>query len=578
MLVRRMVEVLPDLKRVFWISVTYSLLIEVLKLAPPFLLKSAIDTLLLPDAEFIWLLAILGGVLAASMLVTMVEERFMTFAALSTFGMEVNLLQRLHQKLMSLGMRFHERHPSGELEHTTKHGARQFRELVWFFQERFIGALIQILLTCGVLITIDLGSGLIYVAFMPVVIWMVHQSSARLQPFRKRYHEAFRESSWTLSQSLRNIRTVKDFVQEKREIETYRAQLDTYESLAAKRQTFERTGARGTDLLLNVARVSLLAYAVFRVKQGAISPGTLVLFMTLSEKVVASLFRLGRLYNYLGDSRMAVLQMLDLFTHQPDIRDPAAAIAAPSLDGTIEFEHASFAYAGSETKAVDRIQLRVPARSTVALVGRSGAGKTTLVKLLLRQYDVTEGAIRVDGVDIRDYKFDEYRRNLAVVSQDVEIFDRTIRDNIAYGVKAFDEEELTAAARAAYAHDFIMRLPDGYDTRVGERGFKLSGGQRQRIGIARALLLKPSILIFDEATSSLDTESEQLIQQALTGLGQDHTLVIVAHRLSTIRHASWVVVLDDGKVIEANTHDNLMQQQSVFKYMQDLQSEGALRA
>ena len=573
-----MVEVLPGLRRVFWVSLFFSLLIELLKLAPPFLLKEAIDVLLVPDAQFVWLLVILGGVLLASMAVTLVEERFSVYSVNATFKIEVTLLRRLHQKLVSLGMRFHENHPSGELEHTVKQGARQFRELVWFFQERFVGAALQIALTCGVLLLVDPGCGLIYIAFMPLVIWMVQRNSSRLQPFRRRYHEAFRQSSWTLSQSLRNVRTVKDFVQEDAEMATYQSQLGHYESLAAERQSFERTGARGTDFLLNVARVALLSYAVFRVHQGAISPGTLVLFMTLSEKVVASLFRLGRLYDYLGDARMAVLQMLDLFKHHPDFADTPGSKAVAKLDGTIDFRNVSFVYDGTARAALQAVDLHVPARSTVALVGRSGAGKTTVVKMLLRHYDVTDGAVQVDGMDIRGLRIGDYRRNIAVVSQDVEIFDRTIRENIAYGDREADDAEVIQAARSAYAHEFIERLPQGYDTRVGERGFKLSGGQRQRIGIARALLLKPSILIFDEATSSLDTESERLIQQALTELGEEHTLVIVAHRLSTIRNADWVVVLDDGQVVEADTHDNLMNQQGAFRYMQALQSEGALRA
>ena len=578
MLVRRMLEVLPGLRRVFWVSVSVSLLVELLKLAPPFLLKVAIDVLLLPDSQLLWLLVILGGVLGASMAVTLVEERYITYTVSNAFRIEVTLLKRLHEKLLSLGIDFHESHPSGELEHTVKQGSRQFRELVWFFQERFIGAALQIVLTCAVLLMLDPGSGLIYLAFMPVVIWLIQRSSTRLQSYRKRYHEAFRRSSWTLSQSLRNVRTVKDYVQEPSEIGTYQKQLSDYEALAADRQSAERDGTRGADFLLSLARVSLLAYAVYRVQSGAISPGTLVLFMTLSEKVVASLFRLGRLYFYLGDARLAVTQMLDLFTHEPDFEDRTNAKAVNRLTGNIELCNVGFTYAESPTAALSNINLCVSAGSTVAFVGRSGAGKTTIVKLLLRHYDVTQGVLKVDGHDIRDYPVADYRRNIAVVSQDVEIFDRTVRENIAYGRPDADDADVIAAAQSAYADGFIECLPDGYDTRVGERGFKLSGGQRQRIGIARALLLKPSILIFDEATSSLDTESEQLIQRALTDLGRAHTLVIVAHRLSTIRNADWVVVLDGGQVVEADTHDNLMGQKSMFRYMQTLQNEGALRA
>ena len=573
-----MLEVLPSLRRVFWVAVMYALLIEIFKLTPPYLLKLAIDHLLGPQASLATLMFLLGGVLVVSMLVTLLEERSTRYSVSTSFEIEVTLLQRVHAKLMSLGMRFHEGHPSGELEHTAKQGARQFRELVWFFQDRFIGAFMQISLTCAVLLTVDPGSGLIYIAFMPAAIWMVNYSSAKLQPYRQRYHSAFRKSSWTLSQTLRNIRTVKDFVQEEREAATYQRELESYRALADERMAYEHINARSKDILLNVARVSLLSYAVYRVYSGAITAGTLVLFVTLSEKVVASIFRLGRLYDYLGDSRLAVLQMLDLFQFEPDFTDSESSKPVRRLEGKIEFSGVRFAYSDEHAPVLRDVDLSIPARSTVALVGRSGAGKTTLIKLLLRHYDVSAGVLKVDDEDIRNYRIADYRRNIAVVSQDVEIFDRTVRENITYGLQDVTDEELFYATRSAYAHEFIQKLPEGYDTRVGERGFKLSGGQRQRIGIARALVLKPAILIFDEATASLDTESEQLIQKALSELVDHHTLVIVAHRLSTIRNADWVVVLDNGAVLESGTHDQLMEQKGAFRYMQTLQNEGALRA
>ena len=578
MLVRRMLEHMPVLKHVLWVSLVYAFGIEILKLIPPYLLKLVIDHLLVPDPGFNVLWGLLAGVFFASAFVTFLEARFMLYSISNSFGMEVSLLERLHKKLMCLDISFHESHPSGEIEHIVKQGARQFRELVWFFQERFLGAFLQIILTCGVLLSIDYGSGLIYLVFMPMVIWLVHQGSVRLQPYRKKYHAAFKQASWTLSQGLRNVRTVKDFVQEDTESTTFKKQLSEYKHLADQRMSFERSGAWGQDTVLNLARVSLISYAVYRVHTGYISAGTLVLFITLSEKVVASLFRLGRLYDYLGDARMIVGQMLDLFAYEPKIVNLNDQVVTPKLQGGIRLRRVCFGYSAHENPVLKDIDLYVPARSTVALVGRSGAGKTTLIKLLLRHYDVTGGVLEVDDTDIKNFKVAEYRRNIAVVSQDVEIFDRTIHENICYGLPDVDEETVIQAAKSAYAHDFIRDLPDGYDTRVGERGFKLSGGQRQRIGIARALLLKPAILIFDEATSSLDSESEQLIQQALSQLGQQHTLVIVAHRLSTIRGADQVVVLEDGRIIESGTHEALMKQQGAFSHMQALQSEGMLRA
>ncbi|MBX2811740.1 MAG: ABC transporter ATP-binding protein/permease [Myxococcales bacterium] len=569
---------MPDLKRVFGISFGICLLLECLKLTPPYLLKLAVDQLLVPEATLGGLFLPLLGVLIASVLVTYLEQGYFEFLLDGGFRIESSLLKQLHEKLLSLGIRFHEENPSGELEHTLKTGAERFRDLIWFTQERFLGALLQVSLTCLVLLFLDPGAGLIYLLFIPLVIYMNLKASVRLQPYRRTYHDALKNASWTLSQSLRNIRTVKDFVQENAEMLTLRGQLDTYYELAVQRTHFERANSRLQQHVLSFARISLLSFAVYRVHTGAISPGTLVMFITLSEKVIASIFRLGRLYDHLGDARMSVLQMLELFEHEPDFVDASDARSVGRLHGQIQFQDVTFCYPGTVESVVKNIQLDIPSRSTVALVGRSGAGKTTLVKLLLRHYDVKLGSILVDGVDIRRYKIANYRKNIAVVSQDVEVFDRTIRENICYGNDMATEEDVIQAAQSAYAHEFITRLPQGYHTRVGERGFKLSGGQRQRLGIARALLLRPAILIFDEATSSLDTESEQLIQKALLELGANHTLVVVAHRLSTIRSADWVVVLDKGQVVEAGQHDILMSQQGIFRHMQNLQTEGSLRA
>jgi ABC-type multidrug transport system fused ATPase/permease subunit len=303
--------------------------------------------------------------------------------------------------------------------------------------------------------------------------------------------------------------------------------------------------------------------------------GTLVFFATLSEKVVASLYRLGRLYSHLGDSMEAIRQFTELFQEESDIVDLPDAMPCSRLEGKLEFSNVSFSYNAGKN-ALSGVNLVIQPRRVLALVGRSGSGKTTIAKLICRHYDVTAGAILADGTDIRKFKIADYRRQIAVVSQDIEIFDADLWSNIAYGIDA-TKEQIQEAARVANAEEFIRALPDGYDTRVGERGVKLSGGQRQRVGIARALIMKPAVMIFDEATSSLDTESERLIQDSLRKIMREQTMIIIAHRFSTLEFADMVVVLEDGRIIESGPPRELLHSEGVFARMRKLQELGEIR-
>lgn len=272
-----------------------------------------------------------------------------------------------------------------------------------------------------------------------------------------------------------------------------------------------------------------------------------------------------------------VLDVLDQEGEFP-VRSDAIVLQRETTRGAVSLRGVSFAYPNTETSVLQRIDLEVQPGETVALVGRSGAGKTTLTNLIARFYDPTEGSILVDGHDLRDVEPQSYRRLLGIVEQDVFLFDGTIAENIAYARKHASEEELIAAARAAAAHDFISALPAGYETWIGERGFKLSGGQRQRIAIARAILADPKILILDEATSNLDSESERLIQQSLSKLLRGRTAFVIAHRLSTIRGADKIVVIEGGRIVQVGTHETLLEQPGRYREMILLQTAPELVA
>lgn len=569
-------RLLPELKATVLKALVFVAAIECGKLMPPYLLKNVIDALSTKATPLEHVLALVGGILAVSVVVTWIEGRYGVFVARYCFKVETDILASAHAKLMELGMAYHEAHPSGDQAQLLNKGASRLRELMWFTFDQFFGASVQLVFTAVVLVWVEPACGMLFLGFLPFVLYRVHRAGQRLQPHRERYHAVFRQASWDMSQSLTNVRTVMDFVQEKREQGHYQGLLDRYLQLGLERIRVENIEHRYRDWVLGLGRFAVLFYAVYLVYNGAMTTGALFLFATLSEKVVSSLFRLGRLHSYLGDSVEAVAQLTAIFEAEPCVTDGAHTRPGSPLAGAIALSQVRFAYRPGQD-VLRGISLTIAPRSVIAIVGRSGAGKTSLIKLLCRHYDVTGGGIYMDGVDIRDYPLAELRRQVAVVSQDIQLFDTTVASNIAYGLPA-ELSDIRRAARSANADDFIMALPDGYQTHVGERGLRLSGGQRQRIGIARALLMRPAILIFDEATSSLDTESERLIQEALSRIAHQQTMILIAHRLSTIEAADRVIVMQDGSVVEAGSPAELIHRGGVFARMRRMQALGELRA
>jgi len=282
------------------------------------------------------------------------------------------------------------------------------------------------------------------------------------------------------------------------------------------------------------------------------------------------------LYDRIQDSSTSVVRLQEVLQQPVEIQNSPHAFEVGKLKGEVEFRGVSYAYGADSQEVLKEINFVVPAGKTLALVGPSGSGKTTIVKLLYRFADIQTGQILIDGRDLKKYDLFSYRRNLAIVLQDSEIFNASIGDNIAYGNPEASQQEIVKAARIANAEEFILKLPEKYRTVVGERGVKLSGGQKQRVGIARAVLIDPRILILDEATSSLDSESEKHIQEAMRLVSQKRTTIIIAHRLSTVRCADLIVVLDQGKVVEMGDHQSLLRKNGLYHRLYSLQMQGEL--
>ncbi|MFQ5356429.1 MAG: lipid A export permease/ATP-binding protein MsbA [Mariprofundaceae bacterium] len=327
------------------------------------------------------------------------------------------------------------------------------------------------------------------------------------------------------------------------------------------------------ELLAGCGIAAVLFYGGLRVASGETTPGTLMSFLAALIMLYEPVKRLSRANNDIQQGLAAAKRIFNVLDEKPAIIDNSDALNMEQFSQAIEFRQVGMRYEGAERDVLCGINLHVAAGEVVALVGRSGAGKTTLANLVPRFIDVSSGAVMLDGKDVRQFSQKSLRQNIAVVTQEVILFNDTVRNNLAYGQGHSDPEKLELAARAANAHDFIVNLPQGYDTLIGERGAILSGGQRQRLSLARALLKDAPILILDEATSSLDTESERLVQQAINRLMEGRTVLVIAHRLSTIRHADRIVVLDNGEVEAMGSHDDLLAHDGLYAELYHMQFE-----
>ncbi|MEE2680939.1 MAG: ABC transporter ATP-binding protein [Planctomycetota bacterium] len=436
-------------------------------------------------------------------------------------------------------------------------------------------AIIQLLGSLLILAWVDWRLLVGAIALFPM-IWYTHRTwIGRIRPMYRDIRLQRQEIDSHATESFGGMRVVRGFARTRSESTRF----TTGNHLMIRKELYVWWWARGVELawslLIPLASAALLWFGGVQVLDGSITTGDLVMFLAYLAMLFGPIEVLANSATMFQTNLAGLDRVLDIIDEEREFPDPpdAREIGPAEVRGHITMEDVSFSYPGSEEGALEDVGFEVPPGSVVALVGRSGAGKTTCCNLVARFYDPERGRILLDGRDIRTITLESYRRLLGIVEQDVFLFDGTIRSNIAYGKRGARDEEVREAARLAAAVEFIDSLPEGWDTVIGERGFKLSGGQRQRLAIARAILADPKILILDEATSNLDTENEKFIQQGLAELMKGRTSFVIAHRLSTIMHADLIVVLENGRVIETGHHDELMERSGPYRKMVILQSE-----
>ena len=426
----------------------------------------------------------------------------------------------------------------------------------------FLTDVLMIVMTAVILFSINPLLAVVTLVPLPFIAWMIHVVRDRLRTGFEKIDRVWSEVTNVLADTIPGIRVVKAFAQEKREADRFHAanayNLQVNDKLNKTWSLFTPS----VSLLTEIGLLVVWGFGIWQVARGRITVGVLTAFIAYIGRFYTRLDSMSRIVSVTQKAAAGAKRIFDILDHVSNVPEPLNPVKVERPSGRIELAGVGFRY-GSRAVIRD-LDLVIQPGEMIGLVGHSGSGKSTLVNLICRFYDVTDGAIKVDGTDIRRFAVADYRRHVGLVLQEPFLFFGTIAQNIAYGKPEATREEIVAAARAAHAHDFILRLPHGYDSLVGERGQGLSGGERQRISIARALLIDPRILILDEATSAVDTETEKEIQKALDNLVKGRTTIAIAHRLSTLRKADRLVVMDRGEVVEVGPHDVLMEKQGAY--------------
>jgi len=426
----------------------------------------------------------------------------------------------------------------------------------------FANDVLMIVMTAAILISINPLLAVVTLVPLPFIAWMIHVVRDRLRTGFEKIDRVWSEVTNVLADTIPGIRVVKAFAQERREADRFRTanayNLQVNDKLNRTWSVFTPT----VSLLTEIGLLVVWGFGIWQVARGSITVGVLTAFIAYIGRFYTRMDSMSRIVSVTQKAAAGAKRIFDILDHVSNVPEPVNPVKVERVQGRIEMSGLGFRY-GSRA-VIHNLDLVIEPGEMIGLVGHSGSGKSTLVNLICRFYDVTDGAIKVDGTDIRRFAVADYRRHVGLVLQEPFLFFGTIAQNIAYGKPDATRAEVVAAARAAHAHDFILRLPHGYDSLVGERGQGLSGGERQRISIARALLIDPRILILDEATSAVDTETEKEIQKALDNLVQGRTTIAIAHRLSTLRKADRLVVMDRGEVVEVGPHDALMAKQGAY--------------
>ncbi|PJE64312.1 MAG: hypothetical protein COU90_02575 [Candidatus Ryanbacteria bacterium CG10_big_fil_rev_8_21_14_0_10_43_42] len=573
-----LLKIIPYLLAYKW-RVVFSLMLivagRVFSVANPYVIKKLIDMLVdgaLPNLSFIIGLIILFFIFRWGTDITGGIKDYI-FAKVEV-GVKRRIPLDVFEHLLSLPLDFHADQATGGVARKIARGTNSLSSLSFFFTGNILPTIIEILFILGIfLFTFPISFSIVFAVFVAVYIVYTVRITDRRQVLLIEANKRDDAGSEKSVDALLNFETVKYFTNEEFEIRRYDTALGKWAEVAVESTKKGANLNMGQGFIITAGLTVLLALATREFMQGAATIGDFVLITSYLNRIAIPMSFLGALYRRIKEGLADIDAMFRLFDTENTITDKIDAHPLIINEGRVEFRDVVFGY-NTNRKILRGISIDMPAKKSIALVGYSGSGKSTISKLLLRLYDVLEGGIYIDGVDIRDVTQKSLREAVGVVAQDTILFNDTIGNNIAYGRPDATEEEIQSAAKIAHIHEFIETLPEQYNTRVGERGVKLSGGEKQRVAIARMLLKDPPILLFDEATASLDSKSERLIQDSIAALSHEgRTTIVIAHRLSTIVDFDKIVVMADGAVIEQGTHKELLQECGAYQRLWSTQNK-----
>jgi ABC-type multidrug transport system fused ATPase/permease subunit len=474
-----------------------------------------------------------------------------------------DLRNAIHRKLAALSFSYHDRTETGQILSRAIQDVDRIRFVTGRAFLRLVDGGVLLLGTGAVLLWMSPRLALLALCTVPLLAWRALYFGRRLRPLSLQIQQQLAVLTTRLEQNLRGARVVKAFAQEDNEIARFDRENARWFDLSIRAARLEAVNTPLLDWIANVGLVFIIGYGGFLTIRGQLTLGELVAFSTYLGQLVQPVRRLGMIIPALALASASGERVFEILDAVSEVREEPGATPLPRIEGHVRFEHVSFAYFGRE-RVLDDVSLEAQPGQVIALLGATGSGKSTIINLIPRFYDPTAGRITIDGHDIRGVTLNSLRDQVGIVLQETTLFASTLRENIAFGRPGASAEEVCAAACAAQADEFIRAMPQGYETHVGERGATLSGGQRQRIAIARALLLDPRILILDDATSSVDTETEGLIQMALQRLMVGRTSFVIAQRLSTLRLADCILVLDKGRIVARGTHAELLRTSGLY--------------
>ncbi|MFO7169672.1 MAG: ABC transporter ATP-binding protein [Chloroflexota bacterium] len=510
---------------------------------------------------------LLGGSVAALLGLTVLKGVLTFFqgrwAETASQGVAYDLRNALHQQLLTLSFSYHDRSETGQLLSRALQDVERIRFLTGRAFLRLVEAAVLLVGTAAALVAMSPTLALLALGTMPLLAYRALAFGRKFRPISRAIQNQLAVLTTRLEQNLRGARVVKAFAQEEAEIERFDQANERWFTLSATGARLQAINMPLLDLIANIGTVFIIWYGGLLVIRGQLTVGELVAFSTYMGQLVQPVRRLGMIIPAVAEAAAAAERVFEILDATPEVRDAPDAVPLPPVRGHVRFEGVSFAYFGRHHVLRDITFEALPGQ-VIALLGATGSGKSTIINLIPRFYDPTAGRITIDGYDLRKVTLASLRDQISIVLQETTLFATTVRENIAFGRPDASQEEIEEAARLAQAHDFIQELPNGYDTEVGERGVTLSGGQKQRIAIARALLKDPRILILDDATASVDTQTEHQIQLALRELMRGRTSFVIAQRLSTLRSADLILVLERGRIVARGTHSELLRTSGLY--------------